>query len=109
MILKNKTTGKIICKDLKFCTSFIDRSLGLLRPSNPRNLIFKTRFGIHTFFLKEFIDVIVLNKNMQIVKLQTLKPNSLFFWNPTHSQLLELQSGTIDRFQLKIDQLLVIK
>lgn len=103
MILKNITTGKVICKDLKICESFIDRNLGLLRKSNPRNLMFKTRFGIHTFFLKEAIDVVILDKDLKIVKLKpTLKPSSLFFWNPKYDQIIELKVGTSNRFKLKI-------
>lgn len=103
MILKNITTGKVICKDLKICESFIDRNLGLLRKSNPRNLMFKTRFGIHTFFLKEAIDVVILDKDLKIVKLKpTLKPFSLFFWNPKYDQIIELKAGTSNLFKFKI-------
>lgn len=98
MTLKNKTTGKIITKDLKIAKSFLDRFLGLLIKSNPRFLLFKTRFGIHTFFLKEPIDVLVLDKNMRVVTFKpNLKPNRLFFWNPTHNTLIELPEGIIKK------------
>ena len=110
MILKNKTTGKIICKDLKICDSFIDRMFGLLLPTNPRNLLFKTRFGIHTFFLKEPIDILILNPKFKIVKIKKdLKPNQVFFWNPKYSLILELETGTIEKFKLKKDELVVLK
>ena len=109
MTLKNLTTGKIICRDLKICNSFIDRTLGLLLPNNPRNLLFKTRFGIHTFFLKQAIDVLILDDHLKIVQIkQNLKPNSLFFWNPKYFQILELSKGTITKFNIKPGQFLKI-
>jgi uncharacterized protein len=109
MTLKNLISGKIICKDLKICESFIDRMFGLLVKKNPRNLLFKTRFGIHTFFLKEPIDLLVLNQQLQIVKVKpSLKPNQLFFWNPKHSTVIELINGTIRKFNIKPGQFLKI-
>ncbi len=69
MILKNKKTGKIICDDIKVAISFNDQLFGLLNPKNPRNMLFRTRFGIHTFFMKEPIDVLVLDQKMNIVKI----------------------------------------
>lgn len=110
MILKKVLNNKIICSDLKYCQSFTDRSLGLLRKSNPKNLLFKTRFGIHTFFLKEPIDVIILNEDKRIVGIKkSLKPNRLFFWNPLYSTIIELEHKTINKFSLKPGNLVVIK
>lgn len=109
MILKNQTTGQIICKDLKICESFIDRMFGLLIKHNPRNLFFKTRFGIHTFFLKEPIDVLILDSRMRVVKLKpNLEANRLFFWNPKYFQICELSVGTINKFTIKLGQILEI-
>lgn len=96
MIIKNLTKKIIISKDAKFAASFLDRLFGLLIKSNPRSLIFKTRFGIHTFFLKEPIDVVILDKNYKVVKLKVnLKPNRLFFWNPKYFWVIELPKGRI--------------
>jgi len=61
VFLKNLTKNTIIATDLKECVSFKDRNLGLLDQQNPRSLLFKTRFGIHTFGLSEPIDVLVLS------------------------------------------------
>lgn len=109
LVLKNRTTGKIICKDLKLAKSFKDRLFGLLVKSNPRSILFKTRFGIHTFFLKEPVDVIVMNDNYKIVKIkQNLKPNRLFFWNPVYPFVLELPKGSIDKLSLRQTQTLLI-
>ena len=109
MILKNITTGKIICSDLKIAESFIDRMFGLLIKSNPRNMLFRTRFGIHTFFLKEPIDVVVLDKNFKVVQIkQNLRPNCLFFYNPKYSYILELPTGKVNKFKVKPNQRLDI-
>lgn len=62
----------------------------------------KTRYGIHTFFLRESIDVIVLDHNLKVVKIGTVKPNNLFFWNPKHSLVLELPRGTIKKTKTEI-------
>ena len=109
MVLKNLTTNKIICKDLKICTSFADLLLGLLIKSNPRNLLFNTRFGIHTFFLKDPIDIVILNNQGQVIKLKkNLEPNRLFFWNPKHSTVIELKNSTIAKSGLKLHNYLQI-
>lgn len=107
MFIKNK--GKIICKDLKIAKSLLDRIFGLLIKSNPRSMLFKTRFGIHTFFLKEPIDVAVLDGNSKVVKIkQNLKPNRLYFWNPLNPWVLELPQGSIKKFNLSQAQTLDI-
>lgn len=102
MILKIQKTRKIICRDLKFAESLKDRLFGLLLKSNPGNLLFKTRFGIHTFFLKKPIDVLILDKEYKIVEAkQSLKPNRFFFWDFRHDSVLELEQGSIIKFKLK--------
>lgn len=108
MIVKIKGSN-VVCKDLKVCGSFIDRMFGLLLSKNPRSLLFKTRFGIHTFFLKEPIDVIVLNDKLQIIKVKSsLEPNQLFFWNPEYSTVIELVKDSIRKFNIKPGQFLEI-
>lgn len=109
MILKKKSTGKIICRDLKPAETFLDTLFGLLIKSNPRSMLFKTRFGIHTFFLNEPIDVLVLDRSFRVVKIKSkLKPNRLFFWNPMYSLVLELPKGSIEKFNLRQAQTLSI-
>ena len=59
-------------------------------------LVFKTRFGIHTFFLKLPIDVIVLDKNKKAVIIKrSLKPNRIFFWNIMYDTVVELPKNSI--------------
>jgi uncharacterized protein len=75
---------------------------GLIGQKNISPTLFKTRFGIHTFFMKVPIDVIVLNKNYEVVKLkQNLEPWRLFFWNPAYNVMIELPEGFIEKEKIK--------
>lgn len=92
----------------KECTSLLDKSLGLFVKSNPRCLMFKTRFGIHTLFLKETIDVLVLDKKGKVVKMgNSLRPNSFFFWNPKYNLVIEFPEGTIKKTETDLGDLIV--
>lgn len=96
MIIVNLIKETTISTNTKEAKSFLDQLLGLHRKSNPRSLIFRTRFGIHTFFLSEPIDVIVLDNKNRVVKIkENLQPNRFFFWNPKYNTVIEIPKGTI--------------
>ncbi len=98
MQIKNITRGTIVANNGKKATSLFDQLLGLHRKSNPRSIIFHTRFGIHTFFLKEPIDILVLDNRKKVVKIKkNLKPNRLFFWDPIYNTIIELPAGSIKK------------
>lgn len=70
--------------------------IGLIGKDKPEAIYFETRWGIHTFGLKFPIDVVILDENNKVVVVKkSLKQNSLFFWNPKYSRVLELSSGFI--------------
>ncbi|MDO8452439.1 MAG: DUF192 domain-containing protein [bacterium] len=98
MIIKNPKRKTVLSSNCKFASSFLDKTLGLLRKSIPRALLFKTRFGLHTFFLTKPIDVLVLDEKyiVQSIK-EGLQPNKVFFWNPKYFWVLELPAGTIKK------------
>lgn len=108
MILYNKTQGSTLCTDLKEATSLKDKSLGLLDKKNPRSLLFKTRFGIHTFFLKAPIDILILDAQNTVAVAKTIKPNRFFLYNPIHSTAIELQQGTISKSKTRAGDILKI-
>lgn len=101
MKIYNKSKDIEIHNNINEASTFSDKLLGMLKKSNLGGLIFKTRFGVHTFFLKNPIDVIILDKDYRVVKLATLKPNRFFFWNPKHNYVLELPEGTIKRTKIE--------
>lgn len=96
MVLKNLTKKTLVTSNLKNVTSLSDQVLGLLNPANSKSLLFRTRFGIHTFGLKEPIDVLVLDPSWKVVKISVgLQPNRLFFWNPLFPIVIELPENSI--------------
>lgn len=72
------------------------KSEGLLGAKKAEAIYFKTHFGIHTFFMKFPIDVVILDKSGIVKALKAnLKPGNVFLWNPLYSGVLELPSGGI--------------
>jgi len=107
MILKNLTKNTLISGNLKEASSFSDRTFGLLKKNNPQSLLFRTRFGIHTFGLIDPIDVLALDSHWKVVKICThLKPNRLFFYNPLFSIVIELPENSIKSSNTTTDDLL---
>ena len=93
--------------DVKYLNSFFAISRGLMFADNSVPVFFKTRFGIHTFFVKHPIDVLILDNDHKIVKLKAnLKPWSVFVWNPKYVRVLELPSGNIKRMKLKVGSMI---
>ncbi len=83
--------------------TFSEKCIGLMGKSKPENIYFETRWGIHTFFMKFPIDVIVLDREGRVTVLfVNLKPWRIAFWNPKYERVLELKAGTVQAFSLKI-------
>lgn len=102
MRLINQTKKRTISKDIYFARSFFDSTFGLILKSN-RDLHFKTRFGIHTLFMRHPIDIIVTDSKMTVVAVKkNLKPYRIFTWNPTYYNVYELKQGSIDRSETQI-------
>ena len=110
MKLINSSKKVILATDLKLVESFLDRVLGLLNPSNSRSLLFKTRFGIHTFFLKEPIDIIVLDNKYKAAKIKkNLKPFRLFFWNLRFQLVIELPKNVLIQTKTHVGDELIVE
>lgn len=87
-------------KNLK---SWREKSEGLLKHDHPENIFFKSRWGVHTFFMKFPIDIVILDNKNHVVKLKkSLKPNRIIVWNPKYFNVLELPEGFIQKNKLKI-------
>lgn len=85
-----------------FAKAMFDRLVGMHKYNKPVILLVKTRFGIHTFGLNYPIDVLILDIcNKVVKKKQFLKPNSFFFWLPIYDTVIELPSGTINRYKIE--------
>ena len=90
--------------EAKLAKSFLDRLLGLISPNNPRTMFFETRFGLHTFFLEQPIDILVLDFEHKVKVLKhSLSPNHFFFYPPAYKYVLELPEGYIKDNHVKLD------
>lgn len=92
--------------------TFCERLKGLIGKSNiDFGMLFKDCNGIHTFFMKEEIDVIGLNEKNEIIFIElNVKPNKIIkiHRNIKKTSILELPKNTC--FGLKIgDKLFFIK
>jgi uncharacterized protein len=73
-------------------------------------IYFETRFGIHTFFVKKPIDVVILDENNVVQKVKhSLKPWRIFIWNPKLRKVVELPHGTISNRKLTVGSKVEIK
>ncbi len=81
-----------------------EKIVGLIDTRITPPLLLYTRFGIHTFFVKNPIDIVVLDKNNRIKKLrQQLEPFRFYFYPLSLSTVLELPAGFILKSKLKIN------
>ncbi len=93
----------------KFLKNFDQKSKGLLGKEKAENIYFETRWGIHTFFLKFPIDVVILDDKNLVVKLANgLKPNRVFLWNPWFFRVLELKNGEIEKHKISLGSVINI-
>lgn len=94
----NNTKKVVISKNIVLAKSFWDKVFGMLLSRNSEGLILKTRYGIHTLFMKNKIDVVILDKNKKIVKLKkSLSPYNFFVWNPKYNTAVELRIGLLNK------------
>lgn len=87
---------------MKQLRTYREMSIGLLSAVSAYSVYFKTRFGIHTFFMKFAIDVLILDKQNRVVSLKkNLRPFRVFMWNPLFNRVLELPIGTIESLNIE--------
>ncbi len=94
---------------VKTLKSFREKIKGLMFSNKAYPVLIEARFGIHTFFLKFPIDVLILDKSNKVVRIKKLKPNRILIWNPKYAQVIELPSGRITEKQIKIGDLVTIQ
>lgn len=81
--------------------------IGLIGKEKSEVVIFKTRFGIHTFFLKFSIDLVIISKDNKVVFIKkSIKPGNIVFWNPRYDTVIEMPEGTIEKLQINIGSIL---
>lgn len=104
-MIKNITKNTIVSNEFSYLSN-TQKIRGLIG-RNKRTYVFKTRFGIHTFFLKFPIDVIILDRNKKAVIIKVgLKPNRIFFWNIKYDTVVELPKNSIQNSKTEKNDLL---
>lgn len=96
---------KIIIAD-----NFKDKLLGLMLKKNINyGLLLKNCKSIHTFFMLENIDVLLLNKDNKILNIKrNIKPNKvLIFHTQNKTNILELPSN--NNIDFKINDIIDLK
>ena len=89
--------------------SFKDKLLGLMNKKNiDYGLLIENCKSIHTFFMKESIDVILLDKNNRILMInRNIKPNKIIiFKNKKRTNILELPNNS--SINLKVNDIIDI-
>lgn len=105
MIL-NATKKTVLSEKMSVKRGF-GKFLGLLSKKRAETLVFKTRFGIHTFFLKFPIDLIVISKEKRVVFVKkNIMPNKIVVWNIKYNVVIELPKGYIKKSNTKIGDIL---
>lgn len=82
---------------IKEAKSFRDRLMGLMFKKNiTYGLLFKNCKSIHTFFMKEEIDVVATDKNDNIIKTyKNVKPWKILFAPKGTKKIYELPKKTL--------------
>ena len=84
--------------NIKICNKFYDRLLGLMMKKNINyGLCFPKCNSIHTFFMLENIDVIMTDKNYNILYIyKNLKPNKIILPKKNVYYTFELPANKFD-------------
>lgn len=110
MELYNTTKQTTIAEKVIIADSFLKRFKGLmLKKTLPANnaLILKNCKGIHTLFMLFPIDAVFINKSGTVIYLaEYLKPWKTSKYIPNAYSIIELPSGSIDLFNIKIGDIL---
>ena len=91
-------------------TSFREKTKGLMFTKKIKPIYFRTRWGLHTVFVTKPIDIVILDDDFVIRKLKKgLHPWTVFVWNPKYKNILEMPSGSINKYKLKLGKGVKIK
>lgn len=120
MVLKRVTIirgNEILTKNGYMAKTLFERTKGLLGKNktewplkNEDALVLSPCHAVHTFFMKFSIDVVFLNKKGVIVSLYpSLPPFRMSGFHGTAKKAIELPSGTIEKWHLRIGEELHIR
>lgn len=100
----NKTTGAIVCSTCIHAKTAYRRLVGLLNSPELKEgsgLLLDPCNQVHTFFMNYPIDIAFLDKNDQVLAIQTLRPWRISKLKFTARKVLELPSGTVQKLGIR--------
>jgi len=106
-VIRNLSQKTVLAKQYSFKKA-LGKIKGLLGKNEAETIVFKTRFGIHTFFLRFPIDLIVLDHKGVVRLAKTVRPNRIIFWNIGFQDVIELPLGTLRRTRTKIGDVIAL-
>lgn len=81
--------------------SFWEKTVGLIGKKKIYPVFFTTRFGIHTFGMKNPIDILILDNQYRVVKIkEKILPNRLYFWPIRFKHVIELPQNSINDLKI---------
>jgi len=106
MLIINETKNEVLFEEAKFARNFFERLKGLMFKkdiSEKEALIFENCKQIHTFFMKFNIDVIYLDKEFKVIKLEeNVVPFRICKWVNKATYIIEIKSGLIKKKKIEI-------
>lgn len=101
-MLKNLNSKTSINIEVIHLKNIFDKTFGAIK-FKEKGLFLKTRFGLHSFFVTNALEVLVLDNNLKVVKInEKFSPNKVFFWNLQYSLILELPKGSVSKLKIKV-------
>ncbi|OUR93702.1 hypothetical protein A9Q84_19765 [Halobacteriovorax marinus] len=109
MLYEIKFKENILCKKAKIAKSFSDRLVGLMFKKHMKNfdgLLITQCNSIHTMFMRYKLDLIFLDKNLNVIKIiENIKPWRMTLMYFKSTQVLELEGGSLNGSIQKGEQL----
>lgn len=97
-VLKNVTTGEIIAANVQRANGFWSRLVGFITKSNVRpddGLWYDNCSAIHTIGMKERIDVVFLDRNQRVMRVERAIPRHRFAVTYGARSVVELGEATL--------------
>jgi uncharacterized protein len=112
-MLVNLSNGNVLAQELKEAYRFFRRLKGLMFTSElpiGQAMHLQPCQSVHTFFMKYDIDVIYLNKEMEVVKItHAMKPSKVGKLVKNAHSVIELPAGRISETDTLVGHVLQIK
>ena len=114
-ILNNNGEQKNIIKSVEYADTYAKRLTGLMGKTSFKGMLFKQKrterifSSIHTSFMKVPIDIIYINKNMEVIEKTMLTPWKIHI--PEHNNIkyiLELPEGHSNYYHIELKDKVVI-